>query len=196
MRHRTILILGLVGLAAALLLGLEFGSGWYRTVVDTPTGTVSIGGPFALTDGDGKKVTDQTYRGKWLLVYFGYTYCPDACPTGLNNIAGALKLLGADADKVQPLFITVDPERDTAAAMKAYASAFDTRIVGLSGTPEQIAAVARAYRVYYKRVGEGDDYLMDHSVVIYVMDPDGRYSAVLRHNAAPAEIAETLKKLL
>lgn len=196
MRHRSILILGLVGLAAVLFLGLEFGKGWYTTVVDTHTGTVSIGGPFTLTDGDGKQVTDETYRGKWLVVYFGYTYCPDACPTGLNNIAGALKLLGADADKVQPLFITVDPERDTAAAMKAYAAAFDNRIVGLTGTPEQIATVARVYRVYYKRVGEGDDYLMDHSVVIYVMDPDGRYSAVVRHNASPAEIADTLKKRL
>ena len=195
MRHRYILF---GGLAIVLFVALLVAFGWYRTKVEIGADLTapSIGGPFSLTDGDGHPVTDQTYRGKWLLVYFGYTYCPDACPTGLNSIAGALKLLGADADKVQPLFITVDPERDTAAAMKAYAAAFDSRIAGLTGTPEQIAAVARAYRVYYKRVGDGDDYLMDHSVVIYVMDPDGRYSTVLRHNSAPAEIASALRKLL
>jgi cytochrome oxidase Cu insertion factor (SCO1/SenC/PrrC family) len=195
MRHRYILI---GGLAIVLFVALLVAVGWYRTngEIAANLSAPSIGGPFALTDGDGRPVTDQTYRGKWLLVYFGYTYCPDACPTGLNNIAGALKLLGPAAEKIQPLFITVDPGRDTAAAMKAYAAAFDGRIVGLTGTPEQIAAVARAYRVYYRRVGEGDDYLMDHSVVMYVMDPDGKYSTVLRHNSAPAEIADTLKKLL
>jgi protein SCO1 len=195
MRHRYILI---GGLSAVLFLALLVAVGWYRTDGggSVSLGTPDIGGPFTLTDGDGKPVTDQTYRGQWLLVYFGFTYCPDACPTGLNNIAGALKLLGADAGKIQPLFITVDPERDTAAAMKAYVAAFDSRIVGLTGTAEQIATVARGYRVYYKRVGEGDDYTMDHSVVIYVMDPDGKYSTVLRHNSAPAEIAEALRKLL
>lgn len=195
MRHRYILI---GGLTIVLFVALLVAVGWYRTngQIAANLSGPSIGGPFALTDGNGRQVTDQTYRGKWLLVYFGYTYCPDACPTGLNNIAGALKLMGSDADKIQPLFITVDPERDTAAAMKAYAAAFDSRIVGLTGTAEQIAAVARAYRVYYKRVGEGEDYLMDHSVVMYVMDPDGRYIAVLRHTSAPAEIADALKKLL
>lgn len=195
MRMRYI---GLGGLAVILFLVLLVGIGWYRSggPEKVSIGTPNIGGPFTLTDGDGRAVTDQTYRGKWLLVYFGYTYCPDACPTGLNNIAGALKLMGADADSIQPLFITVDPARDTAAAMKAYVAAFDPRIAGLTGTPEQIDAVARAYRVYYKRVGEGDDYLMDHSVAIYVMDPEGKYSTALRHTATPQDIAASLEKLI
>jgi len=184
------------GLAVILFLALLVGVGWYRTNGEVAVGAPGIGGPFTLTDGDGRQVTDQTYRGKWLLVYFGYTYCPDACPTGLSNIAAALKQLGPDADKVQTLLITVDPERDTPALMKSYVAAFDSRFAGLSGTPEQIAAVAREYRVYYKRVGEGEDYIMDHSVVIYVMDPDGNYNTMLRHNSAPAEIAAALKKLL
>lgn len=195
MRLRYIL---LGGLAVVLFLALLVSVGWYRAK-DGDAISISapgIGGPFTLTDGDGRQVTDQTYRGKWLLVYFGYTYCPDACPTGLSNIAAALKELGPDADKVQTLFITVDPERDSAALMKSYVAAFDNSFAGLSGTPEQIAAVAREYRVYYKRVGEGDDYIMDHSVVIYVMDPDGNYKTVLRHNSAPAEIAAALKEVL
>jgi protein SCO1 len=195
MRLRYIL---LGGLAVILFLALLVGVGWYRTKGENAAviGVPDIGGPFALTDGDGQQVTDQTYRGKWLLVYFGFTSCPDVCPTGLSNIAGALQQLGPDAERVQPLFITVDPERDTVAMMKDYVAAFDKRIAGLTGTPEQIAAVAREYRVYYKRVGEGDDYTMDHSVVLYVMDPDGNYSTVLRHNLAPAEIAAALKELL
>ena len=192
LRH---IILG--GLTVVLFLAVLVAVGWYRSgsLDKVSLGDVKIGGAFTLTDGDGRTVTDQTYRGKWLLVYFGFTFCPDACPTGLNNITGALKLLGSDAEKFQPLFITVDPARDTPAAMKAYAAAFDPRIVGLTGTPEQIDAVARTYRVYYKRVGEGDDYTMDHSVAIYVMDPDGKYSTVLRHTQAPAEIAAALKEL-
>ena len=195
MKLRYILI---GGLTVVLFLALLVGVGWYRSgsIEKVSIGTPNIGGPFTLTDGDGRTVTDQTYRGKWLLVYFGYTYCPDACPTGLNNIAGALKLLGGDADKVQALFITVDPARDTAAAMKAYVAAFDPRIAGLTGTPDQIDAVARAYRAIYQRVGEGEDYTMDHSVVIYVMDPEGKYSTVLRHSLAPKEIAAALEELL
>lgn len=186
------------GLAAVLFLALLVAVGWYRSGGETAIsiGAPEIGGPFTLTDGDGRPVTDQTYRGKWLLVYFGYTYCPDACPTGLSNIGAAMKQLGPDAERVQTLFITVDPERDTPAVMKDYVAAFDSRFVGLTGTPEQIAAVARGYRAYYKRVGEGDDYVMDHSIVIYLMDPDGRYKTVLRHSTAPSEIAATLKSLL
>src|SRR5262245_45681370 len=195
MRFHYILI---GGLAAVLLLTAAIGVGWYHTKGEITTELVppSIGGPFTLTDGDGHPVTDETYRGKWLVVYFGYTYCPDACPTGLSNIGAAMKLLGADADRVQTLLITVDPERDTPEVMKSYVAAFDSRFVGLTGTPEQIAAVARSYRAYYKRIGEGDDYIMDHTVVIYIMDPDGHYRTMLRHTTPPAEIAETLKKLL
>jgi protein SCO1/2 len=188
----------IAGLSVVLFLGLLVGVGWYRSDGEAAVnlGVPAIGGPFALVDGDGQAVTDQAYRGKWMVVYFGFTYCPDACPTGLANIAAALRELGADADRVQPIFISIDPERDTPAMMKDYVAAFDPRIVGLTGTAEQVAATAKAYRVYYKRVGEGDDYSMDHSTAIYVMDPEGNYATVLRHTAAPAEIAETLKELL
>jgi protein SCO1/2 len=186
------------GLAVVLFLAALIGVGWYRAEGEgsISLGAPQIGGPFTLTDGDGRQVTDETYRGKWLVIYFGYTYCPDACPTGLSNIGAAMKLLGADADRVQTLLITIDPERDTPAVMKSYVAAFDSRFVGLTGTPEQIASVARSYRAYYKRIGEGDDYIMDHTVVIYIMDPDGHYRTMLRHTTPPAEIAETLKKLL
>jgi len=162
--------------------------------------SIAIGGPFTLEAADGGTVTDQTYRDKWQLVYFGYTMCPDACPTALNEIAGALAQLGPLAAKVQPIFITVDPARDTTKVMGEYVKAFDPRIVGLTGTPEQIAAAARAYRVYYAKVEEKDapdGYLMDHSSVIYVMRPgDGRFVATFTHENTADEMAERLKKLI
>ena len=162
--------------------------------------SVAIGGPFTLVAGDGGTVTDQTYRDKWQLVYFGYTLCPDACPTALNEIAGALEALGPLAAKVQPLFITVDPERDKQAVMASYVKSFDPRIIGLTGTPEQIAAAARAYRVYYAKVADKDapdGYLMDHSSVIYVMRPgDDRLVATFTHETTSDQMAERLKKLI
>ena len=139
---------------------------------------VTIGGPFTLSTPDGKTVTEQTYRGKWLLVYFGYTFCPNSCPTTLLEIATALKQLGPDASSVQPLFITVDPQRDTPEVMQQYTQSFDPRIIGLTGTPQQIAAVAKEYGAYYVRhqTGPGaEDYVMDHSVYLYLMDPGGNY---------------------
>jgi protein SCO1/2 len=156
----------------------------------------SIGGPFTLLDGDGHTVTDQTYRGKWLVIYFGFTFCPDACPTALNRIAEALDALGPDAGRVQALFITIDPERDTPTVMKQYVAAFDDRVVGLTGTPQQIAAAAKVYRAYYERVGDGPDYTMDHSTAIYVVDPDGRFNSLLPHDLTGQDMAKRLKELL
>jgi protein SCO1 len=161
---------------------------------------VAIGGPFTLVDAEDRPVTDQTYRDKWELIYFGYTMCPDACPTALNDIAGALEALGPLAAQVQPIFVTVDPDRDTRAVLGKYVKAFDPRIVGLTGTPEQIAAVTKVYRVYYAKVADKDapdGYLMDHSSVIYVMRPgDGRLVATFTHESSSAQIAERLRKLL
>ena len=134
-----------------------------------------------------------------MLVYFGYTFCPDVCPTTLNSVADALDKMGAKADRMQPLFITVDPKRDTPAVVKQYAAAFSPRLVGLTGSPEQIAAAAKAYRVYYAehRTGPGpDDYSMDHSSVLYLMGPDGRFIAPLRADQTGAEMAAALEKLL
>src|ERR1700730_2263456 len=135
---------------------------------------VTIGGPFTLTAPDGTTVTDATYRGKWLLVYFGYTFCPDTCPTTLMEIARALEALGPDAAKLQSLFITLDPQRDTPEVMGSYAGSFDRRINALTGDPRRVAAVAKEYGAYAspRRTGPGaEDYVIDHSSYIYLMDP-------------------------
>ena len=157
----------------------------------------AIGGPFRLVDQNGNTVTDADLKGKWSLVYFGYTHCPDACPTALNDIAIALDQLGPKREAVRSVFITVDPERDTPEVLKEYVASFDAPILALSGSPEEIARAAKAYRVYYAKHPEpGGDYSMDHSSVIYVMDPEGRFTASFTHQSTPEEIAERLKKLL
>lgn len=138
----------------------------------------AIGGPFRLIDQDGKVVTDQDMRGKPFLVFFGFTHCPDVCPTTLFEMSEVLRNLGADADKLSALFITVDPERDTPAAMKDYLSSFDPHLRGLTGDAAALAAVAKEYRVYYKKVPlEGGDYTMDHTAIVYLMDKQGRFVA-------------------
>jgi protein SCO1 len=186
---------GLLILGAGAFLGLAL-----RDNPRGAAGTVlasAIGGPFRLTDQNGKIVTDADLKGKWSLVYFGYTHCPDACPTALNDIAIALDSLGAKRDTVQAVFITVDPERDTPETLKSYVASFDAPILALTGTPEQVAQAAKGYRVYYAKHPEaGGDYSMDHSSVIYVMDPQGRFTASFTHESTPEQIAERLKKLL
>ncbi len=197
-RTRNLLI-GL--LAFVVIVGmLVFVSGILPGSDEPGLPSVAIGGPYTLQASDGTAITEKTYRGKWQLVYFGYTLCPDACPTALNEIAGALQQLGPLADKVQPLFITVDPARDTPKVLGEYVKAFDPRIVGLTGTPDEIAAAARAYRVYYAKVADKDapeGYLMDHSSVIYVMRPgDGRFVATFTNETTADQMAERLKKLI
>ena len=189
--------------AAMLLVAGIAGATW---LVTTRTGasaavvppSVAIGGPFTLTAADGATVTDQSYRGKWLLVYFGYTFCPDACPTALTNISAALQQLGPLADRVQPLFITVDPHRDTPKVMADYVKAFDHRIVGLTGSTAAIEAVTKEYGVYVApQKSEGsDDYLVDHSSFIYLMNPDGKFVATLSGAATGAQLAARLQTLL
>ena len=166
----------------------------------------SIGGPFTLAATDGSTVTGETYRGKIMLVYFGYTFfyfgytfCPDACPTTLNDIAGALAELGPLADRIEPLFITVDPKRDTREVLANYVRAFDPRIVGLTGTPEQITAAAKAYGVYYapyKTADAPDGYLMDHTSVVFVMNEAHRFVASFTQDTPAAQIADRLRKLI
>jgi protein SCO1/2 len=186
---------GVIGVLIALLL---LGTGaflWLNGDVGGPP----VGGPFTLQDSDGRTVTDRDFRGKYLLVYFGYTYCPDVCPTTLNAVAQAIEQLGRRADELQPLFITVDPRRDTPVVMKQYTAAFSPRLLGLTGTSAQIAAVAKEYRVYYAehRTGPGpNDYSMDHSSLLYLMGPDGRFVAPIRTDASGAEIASQLAKLM
>lgn len=160
---------------------------------DTSPNT-AIGGPFTLVDSRGKTVTDQAYRGKWMLIYFGYTFCPDACPTALNNISAALEKLGSEADKIEPLFITVDPKRDTPQVMTDYLKSFDSRIVGLTGSKTQTDAAAHAYRVYVSaQKSDGDDYLVDHSAYIYVMNPQGKFVSVIPGDMAGDKMADQLR---
>jgi protein SCO1 len=181
-----------------LLVAVVLFFAWQRygainTGQSTSTGVAAIGGPFTLTDQTGKAVTDQTYKGKWLLVFFGFTFCPDVCPTTLNQVAQVMDRLGPLASQVQPLFITIDPARDTPAVLAQYTAAFDPRIVGLTGTPEEIAAAAKAYRVYYAKVDQGSDYTMDHSAILYVMRPDGRYEAFFSADAKADDMTAKLK---
>jgi protein SCO1/2 len=193
----------LVAMLLAGLVILGVGAFLALSLHETPRGAAgtllasAIGGPFRLVDQNGKTVTDGDLKGKWSLVYFGYTHCPDACPTALNDISIALDELGPKRDAVRPVFITVDPERDTAEVLKAYVTSFDAPIMALTGTPEEIAQAAKEYRVYYAKHPEaGGDYSMDHSSVIYVMDPEGRFTASFTHENTPEDIAERLKKLL
>jgi protein SCO1/2 len=160
---------------------------------------VTVGGPFALTASDGTTVTEQTYRGRWLLVVFGYTSCPEVCPTTLSEIAAALELLGRDATQLQPIFITVDPERDTRDVLAQYTAAIDRRIVGLTGSPQQVADAAAQYGAYSERHSTGTDvgdYVVDHSTYIYIMDPEGRFVRGLDFGVSAATIADTVRKIM
>ena len=193
-----------IAIVLAALLVVAAGALLALAVRETPRGGVAgtalanaIGGPFHLIDQNGKAVSDADLKGKWQLVFFGYTHCPDTCPTALNEISLALDQLGVKRDEVEIVFITVDPERDTPEALKAYVTSFDAPILALTGTPEQVAQAAKGYRVYYAKHPEaGGDYSMDHSSVIYVMDPQGHFTASFTHESTPEQIAERLKKLL
>ncbi len=159
--------------------------------------TGAIGGPFTLTASDGRTVTDRTYLGKWLLIYFGYTSCPDACPTALNNMGVALDRLGAEAVSLQPVFITIDPKRDTQEALAEYLKSFDPHIVALTGTEEQIATVVKAYHIYVEvQSGGGKDYLVNHSSFFYLINPDGKFVNIVRGEASGEELADKVRKLM
>ncbi len=186
------------GSALVLALAVVLGVGWYLSHHGqlSAGGEALIGGPFTLVDQHGEKVTDQDFAGRFMLVYFGYTYCPDVCPLSLSNMVQGIGLLEPEqADKVVPIFITVDPERDTVAQMAEYAPLFDPGLVALTGSAEQIKQAAKAYRVYYSKVenGSSSDYLMDHSAFIYLMGPDGRYRRHFGHDASPEDIAKAIR---
>ncbi|WP_233809636.1 SCO family protein [Paraburkholderia sp. HP33-1] len=154
-----------------------------------------IGGHFALVTTAGAAVTEQSYRGKWQLIYFGYTSCPDVCPTVLTEVSVALEALGPLAGKIQPLFITVDPAHDTAQLLSAYLGSFDARIVGLTGTPEQVKVAAKSYRVFYRiRKLKDDAYTVDHSSFLFLLNPDGEFSALLSGDLPGHKLADELRK--
>jgi protein SCO1/2 len=189
------ILLAIIG-AAVLLGALVFDYWWLGGTGGAAP--VAIGGPFTLIDQTGTLRHDSDFRGKLMLVYFGYTYCPDACPTALQDMTQALDDLGDKQTEVEPIFITVDPARDTAAQMKLYAENFHPRLIALTGTPAQIAAAAREYRVYYQKVEQGGpaDYLMDHSSFIYLMDRDGHFLAHFGPGVKPEQMAAEIKRFL
>jgi protein SCO1 len=164
------------------------------------TGKALIGGPFTLVGKDGKPVTDQTFRGKYMLVFFGFTHCPDICPAELQVIAAALDELGPKANDVIPIFITLDSERDTPRVVADYVMNFGPRFVGLTGSPEAIAQAAKAYRVVYSKYREEgaklDDYSVDHSALVYLMGKDGEYITHFAYGTPAAKMAETLQRYL
>jgi len=152
---------------------------------------------FALTDQDGHTRTDKDFRGRWVLLYFGYSYCPDVCPTTLAVMADALGQMGEQGGKIVPVFVSVDPERDTPAVLKTYLAAFGPRFVGLTGKPDAIARLARAYGVYYRKHPlAGGNYSVDHTSAIYLLDPEGRFVKSLDVQAGPKALAADLKKAL
>ena len=189
-RHRVVAILAAV--AAVLIAGaLIFNTGMFKS---QPQASL-IGGPFQLVDQNGQPTTEKVLRGQWNAVFFGFTYCPDVCPGTLQALATASDQLGPKAKDLKIVFITVDPARDTPQQMKAYLSAdnLPKNTLGLTGTPQQTAAAAKAYRVYYKKVGDGPDYTVDHTTVIYLVDPKGRFVKPLAYGLPPEEIARQIK---
>ena len=185
----------LLGVWILALAGAAGWIGWDAWQGDRP----AIGGSFALTDQDGRTVTSDSLKGKPTLIYFGYTYCPDVCPTSLLLMETAIEKLGPDAaKKVNLVFITIDPERDTTKLLKGYVDNFGPTFIGLTGTQQQIADAARAYRVYYQKVPgkDGTPYLMDHSSIVYLLDRNGRFVTHFTHEAKAEAIAASLGRLL
>ncbi|MBF0333196.1 MAG: SCO family protein [Alphaproteobacteria bacterium] len=191
MRKYLVILIALVAVASVALAGRLF-------LFSPEPVRPEIGGPFTLTGADGKPVSDAAFRGKLMLVFFGYTFCPDVCPTGLSQIAQAMDLLGKDSEQVVPVLISIDPERDGPAQIGAYVANFHPRLIGLTGTPEQIAAVAKSYRAYYAKApgGTPEEYSVDHSSFTYLMARDGTFRAVFSHGSTPEAIAKGVREHL
>ena len=199
LRWTTLALIVLMAFAiAGLVLRPHSGTNGQTAGMVAVPGGVALGGPFHLTDDTGHAVTDASYRGRWMLVYFGYSNCPDDCPLTLQKMAGALGKLGPLADHVSPLFITVDPARDTPERLKTWLANFDPRITGLTGSDAQIAEAAKAYRVYYapaKHEASGAD-LVSHSTFLYLMDPSGKFAGLLASDIDTDKLAAALRPKL
>lgn len=189
--------------AVMAFVTLAVGLGWFvtdgpiRPQSERASGVPDIGGAFTMTNHRGETVTDRDILGKPTLIFFGFTSCPEVCPTTLSDISGWLQELGSDAERLNVLFASVDPERDTVEQLANYVSLFDPRIVGLTGTPDQLAAMAKAYRVYYSKVPlkEGG-YTMDHSAMVYMMDAGGRFVGTIDYHEAREMALPKLRRLL
>lgn len=160
------------------------------------TGQADIGGPFQLVDQEGRAVDESLLQGKWSLVFFGFTYCPDYCPTTLAALDATQARLGDRAKDLQIVFISVDPERDTPKALKDYLSSdgFPEGVIGLTGAPEQVKAAADAYKAFYQKVGEGEGYTMNHTLTVYLMGPDGQFRSAVAHDLGPKRTADLIRK--
>jgi len=191
MSRRILALIAVLALALAILTGLAVRKG----VLGPPSQTVAVGGPFQLVDTSGRTVDQGVLKGKWSVVFFGFTHCPDICPTTLFELGQVEPLLGDKADDFQAVLISVDPARDTVAQMQAYVAnpSFPKRLVGLTGTPAQTDAAAKAYRVYYQKVGEGPDYTVNHAAYSYLMNPKGRFACVLPYDLTPEQTAAKIK---
>ena len=198
-RTRILLVAACVVLAGAAAV-----LAWRSTLAPARGGAVgssgvaAVGGPFNLVDQDGKPQTEAMLKGKWTAVFFGFTYCPDVCPTTLQALAQAQDRLGPKAKDLQVLFVSVDPARDSPAQLKAYLSSpvFPKGTRGLTGTPEQVAGAAKAYRAYFQKEGEGADYVVNHSSAIYLMNPKGQFDRVLAYGLTPEEIARQVSEAM
>lgn len=202
MSARRIFLLTSLITIAVVVVGLLAWQPWQAgSNAASTSGTAQIGGPFTLVDQDGNQVTEAVLDRKVNVIYFGYTYCPDVCPMTLQDITSALDMMGDDAAQVRPILITVDPDRDTVAVLKDYVGWFHPDMIGLTGTNEQIDAVKAAYKVYSAKAPQEDDetgenYLVDHSSVTYVMGPDGTYLTHISYGEPAEEIAKKLQDLL
>jgi protein SCO1 len=199
--NRTTIVLAVAG----LIIGTALGTLALRSTGPTSedrvqvTGKSLVGGPFSLVDQTGKRVTDKDYRGKYMLVFFGYTNCPDICPAGLQVMSAALEKIGQRGDDIIPLFITVDPERDTPQKLAAYVKNFSPRLIGLTGSPSDVAAAAKAYRVFYQKVPDENDpthYSVDHSSIFYLMGKDGSLLAPIPAANDVTQLTQAIDKAL
>jgi protein SCO1 len=196
MRRLRLITAAICGFALVAVAGLGMTFFGVSDGGDIATSVATIGGPFTLVDDTGKPVTEKTLAGKPYAIYFGYTFCPEVCPTTLLDLSRWIKDLGPDADKLNYVFVSVDPARDTVQLMHTYLSSFDKHIRGYTGTPTQVAKIAREYRVYYKKIPTKDGgYVMDHSAMIYLMGPNDRFVTLIRYQEDDTSALEKLRKL-
>lgn len=194
-RSRILLVAAAATLVAlAAVLAWRSATAPQRSGVVASTGQALVGGPFTLVDQDGKTVTEAALKGKWTTVFFGYTYCPDVCPLTLQTLGAAQQRMGARARDLQVVFITVDPARDTPQQLKAYLTSpvFPRGMTALTGTPEQVAVAAKAYRAPYSKEGEGEGYLMNHPSMLYLMDPQARFNRIIPAGLSPEDMARQI----
>ncbi|HEY3814512.1 MAG TPA: SCO family protein [Caulobacteraceae bacterium] len=199
-RPRILFALACLALSAVIVgaVFLNLNAAGAPTPEISSSGKALIGGPFQLVDQNGRAVDQSLLKGKWSAVFFGYTFCPDVCPTNLQTMAAAEDKLGAQAKNLQVVFVSIDPQRDTPQQLKAYLSskAFPVGTIGLTGTPAQVDRAAKAYRVYYAKNGSGSDYTMDHSSATYLMDPKGDFHSVIAYGMTPAQVADQIRSAM